>query len=38
MYRIPYDGGRVSQWAATLDALARELDVVNSDKDRQDGK
>jgi subtilisin family serine protease len=28
MHRIPFDGGRVSQWAATLDALARELDVV----------
>lgn len=28
MHRIPYDGGRVSQWAATLDTLARELDVV----------
>jgi Subtilase family len=28
MHRIPYDGGRVSQWAATLDNLARELDVV----------
>jgi hypothetical protein len=27
-HRIPYDGGRVSQWAATLDTLARELDVV----------
>jgi hypothetical protein len=27
-YRIPYDGGRVSQWSATLDELARELDVV----------
>ena len=28
MHRIPYDGGRVSQWAATIDTLARELDVV----------
>lgn len=28
MHRVPYDGGRVSQWAATLDALARELDVI----------
>jgi subtilisin family serine protease len=28
MHRIPYDGGRVSQWAATLDTLARELDIV----------
>ena len=28
MHRIPYDGGRVSPWAATLDTLARELDVV----------
>jgi hypothetical protein len=28
MLRIPYDGGRVSPWAATLDALARELDIV----------
>lgn len=27
-HRIPYDGGRVSSWAATLDSLARELDVV----------
>ncbi len=27
-HRIPYDGGRVSPWAATLDALARELDIV----------
>jgi subtilisin family serine protease len=27
-HRIPYDGGRVSSWAATLDAMARELDVV----------
>ena len=27
-HRIPYDGGRVSPWAATLDALSRELDVV----------
>jgi subtilisin family serine protease len=27
-HRIPYDGGRVSPWAATLDTLARELDVV----------
>lgn len=27
-HRIPYDGGRVSQWAATLDTLARELDIV----------
>ncbi|WP_084030550.1 S8 family peptidase [Bradyrhizobium paxllaeri] len=27
-YKIPYDGGRVSQWSATLDQLARELDVV----------
>lgn len=26
--RVPYDGGRVSSWAATLDALARELDLV----------
>lgn len=25
---IPYDGGRVSQWAAMLDTLARELDIV----------
>jgi hypothetical protein len=28
LYRVPYDGGRVSQWAAMLDTLARELDVV----------
>ena len=28
MHRIPYDGGRVSSWAATLDTLARELDIV----------
>ncbi len=27
-HRIAYDGGRVSPWAATLDALARELDLV----------
>ncbi|MBR0690704.1 S8 family peptidase [Bradyrhizobium manausense] len=27
-YRVPYDGGRVSQWSATLDELSRELDVV----------
>jgi hypothetical protein len=27
-HRIPYDGGRVSLWAATLDTLARELDIV----------
>jgi Subtilase family len=27
-HRIPYDGGRVSPWAATLDTLSRELDVV----------
>lgn len=27
-HRIPYDGGRVSFWAATLDTLARELDVI----------
>ncbi len=27
-YRVPYDGGRVSQWSATLDELARELDIV----------
>ncbi|WP_257180737.1 MULTISPECIES: S8 family peptidase [Bradyrhizobium] len=27
-YRIPYDGGRVSQWSAVLDQLARELDIV----------
>jgi hypothetical protein len=27
-YRVPYDGGRVSPWAATLDSLARELDIV----------
>jgi subtilisin family serine protease len=27
-HRIPYDGGRVSLWAATLDTLARELDVI----------
>jgi len=27
-FRIPYDGGRASQWAATLDTLARELDLV----------
>jgi hypothetical protein len=37
MYRIPYDGGRVSQWAATLDTLARELDVVNSDGTSAEG-
>ncbi|MGO8659129.1 hypothetical protein ACC771_26740, partial [Rhizobium ruizarguesonis] len=24
----PYDGGNVGTWAATLDELARELDVV----------
>jgi subtilisin family serine protease len=28
MHRIPYDGGRISPWAATLDTLARELNVV----------
>jgi hypothetical protein len=27
-HRIPYDGGRVSPWAATLDTMARELDIV----------
>ena len=27
-HRIAYDGGRVSSWAATLDALARELDIL----------
>jgi len=27
-HRIPYDGGRVSPWAATLDTLARELDII----------
>jgi hypothetical protein len=27
-HRIPYEGGRVSPWAATLDTLARELDIV----------
>jgi hypothetical protein len=27
-HRVPYDGGRVSPWAATLDSLARELDIV----------
>jgi subtilisin family serine protease len=27
-HRIPYGGGRVSSWAATLDTLARELDIV----------
>ena len=27
-HRIPYDGGRISPWAATLDTLARELDLV----------
>ena len=27
-HRIPYDGGRVSSWAAVLDTLARELDVL----------
>jgi hypothetical protein len=27
-HRIAYDGGRVSPWAATLDSLARELDLV----------
>ncbi len=27
-HRISYDGGRVSPWAATLDTLARELDIV----------
>lgn len=27
-HRIPYDGGRVSLWAATLDTLARELDII----------
>lgn len=26
--KSPYDGGKVGAWAATLDALARELDVV----------
>jgi subtilisin family serine protease len=26
--RIPYDGGRISPWASTLDTLARELDLV----------
>ena len=25
---IPYDGGRVSLWAATIDTLARELDLI----------
>lgn len=28
MHLVPYDGGRVSQWAAMLDILARELDIV----------
>ena len=28
MHRVPYDGGRASQWAATLDRLARELDIL----------
>lgn len=28
MHRVPYDGGRVSPWAATIDILARELDVI----------
>jgi len=28
MHRIPYDDGRVSQWAAMLDTLARQLDIV----------
>lgn len=28
VHRIPYDGGRLSSWAATLDTLARELDIV----------
>lgn len=27
-HRVPYDNGRVSPWAATLDTLARELDIV----------
>lgn len=27
-HRIPYDGGRVSPWASTIDRLARELDIV----------
>jgi hypothetical protein len=27
-HRVPYDGGRVSPWAAMLDTLARELDIV----------
>lgn len=27
-HRIPYDGGRVSPWSATLDTLARELDIL----------
>jgi hypothetical protein len=27
-HRIPFDGGRVSPWAAILDTLARELDVI----------
>ncbi|MBN9597112.1 MAG: S8 family peptidase [Afipia sp.] len=27
-HRVPFDGGRVSPWAATLDRLARELDIV----------
>ncbi|TPQ51188.1 hypothetical protein C2U72_09590 [Prosthecomicrobium hirschii] len=26
--KSPYDGGKVGSWAATLDALARELDVL----------
>jgi hypothetical protein len=26
--KLPYDGGRVTPWAATLDALASELDVL----------
>ncbi len=26
--KLPYDGGKVGTWAATLDELARELDVV----------
>jgi hypothetical protein len=28
MHRVPYDDGRASQWAAVLDTLARDLDIV----------
>jgi hypothetical protein len=27
-HRVPYDGGRISPWAAILDSVARELDLI----------